>query len=134
MASQAPTMEFKRGNDLTHYFQLPVDSWVPGGLLWFTAKPAVDNDNTDANAVINKSFDDSKVITSDDSEYLADYVTYRLEFAPSDVTNVSFSDGAKKNEYLGEFTIVSALGTEETYPGDDNYIKTIIYADIKRAA
>lgn len=134
MATQAPTMEFKRGNDLTHYFQLPVDSWVPGGLLWFTAKPSIDNDNTDASAVINKSFDDDKIILSDDPEYLTGYVTYKLDFAPTDLVNVVFENGAKKKTYLGEFTIVSALNTEETFPGDDNYINTIIYADIKRAA
>jgi len=134
MASKGPTMEFKRGDDLTHYFQLPEDSWVEGGVLSFAAKPKIDNDDSDAAAVIDKSFTDSAIVTEDDPEYLAGYVTYALDFVPDDIVNVSFSDGSKSKKYLGEFQLVSALNVIETFPADDGYIETIIFADVKRAA
>lgn len=134
MASQGPTMEFKRGDDLTQYFQLPTDSWVAGGTLWFAAKPSVDNDNSDAAAVINKSFTDSAIVDNTDPEYLAGYVTYALDFIPDDIVNVSFSNGEKSKKYLGEFVVVSALGIRESFPANDQYLNVIIYADIKRGA
>lgn len=128
-----PTMTFKRGADFTHLFQIPTDSWVAGGTLWFTAKPKVDNDASDTAAVINKSFDDTDIATVSDDEYLTGYVTYILQFAPADIVNISFANGAKKNKYLGEFTFIAG-GKEEVFPSNDDYIDTIIYADIKVGA
>lgn len=130
-----PTMDFKKGDAQTHYFQMPAESWTAGGLLWFAAKPAVDNDATDAATVINKSFNDSKIVNpgdQDDDQYLAGYVTYRLAFLPADIINVSFEDGESKKNYLGEFQFVSGTGVPESYPADDTFIDVIIYADIKR--
>lgn len=126
------TMEFKKGDVQHHYFQIAEDAWFPGGLLWFAAKPAVDNDNTDASAVINKSFDDTKIVGPDHDEYDGAFVTYELKFMPTDIVNVSFEDGEKKKNYLGEFQYVSSLGEPETFPSDDEFIDVVIYADIKR--
>lgn len=126
------TMEFKKGDVQHHYFQLPEDAWFPGGLLWFAAKPAVDNDNSDAAAVINKSFDDTCVVDSDHDEFSGGFVTYELKFLPGDISNVSFEGGEKKKAYLGEFQYVSSLGEPETFPSDDEFIDVVVYADIKR--
>lgn len=130
-----PTMDFKKGDAQTHYFQMPTTAWTAGGLLWFAAKPAVDNDAADAAAVINKSFNDSTIVQvgdADAAEILVGYVTYRLVFNPADIINVSFESGESKKEYLGEFEFVSGTGVPESFPSDDDFIDVIIYADIKR--
>lgn len=126
------TMKFKRGDDLFQYFQIPTASFVAGGTLHFTAKPAVDNDNTDAAAVIDKSFLDSDIVDSSHDEYESGFETYEMAFTLEDITNVTFSNGEKAKKYLGEFQIVGADGKVESFPNDDNFIEVIIYADIKR--
>jgi len=130
--AQKATMEFKKGDGLTHYFAVEAASWTPGGTLFFAAKQEVDNDATDAAAVINKSFTDANIVASDHEEYDADFVTYELAFVPGDITNVSFTDGEKKQKFLGEFQFVPTTGLPESFPADDEYIEVIIYADIKR--
>lgn len=125
-------MEFKKGDGQTHYFQLPDDSWSAGGTLWFAAKEIPDNDATDANAVINKSFDDTKIVESGHEEYTSGFVTYELEFLPGDIVGVNFNNGESNKEYLGEFQFVPTTGIPETFPPNDEYIQVIIYADIKR--
>ena len=121
------TMEFKKGDNVNHSFKLPIGDYTTGGTLYFTAKPAVDNDATDAAAVIDKSFTDSDV--TEDSTY----ATWALAFEPGDITGVNFSNGEKAKKYLGEFQWVESDGTVHSYPADDNFIEVIIYADIKRA-
>lgn len=121
------TMTFKKGDNQTHYFKLPIADYVEGGTLYFVAKPAVDNDATDAAAVIDKSFTDS-VVTED-----AEYATWELEFEPGDITGVNFSDGENSKKYIGEFQLVAADGSVSSFPDNNNYIEVIIYADIKRA-
>lgn len=124
------TMEFKKGDGATHYFMIPSDSWTPGGTLFFAAKQKPDADATDAAAVIDKSFDDSvtELVTVDDIEYRK----YTLAFVAADTDAISFSDGSKKKTYLGEFQHVPTVGPPSTFPGDDDFIKVIVYADIKR--
>ncbi|MCA9325948.1 hypothetical protein KDA23_07895 [Candidatus Saccharibacteria bacterium] len=119
-------MKFKKGDDVTHTFKLPVAEYTAGGTLYFTAKPVVDNDATDAAAVIDKSFGDAD---STDSSY----ATWSCAFEPGDITGVNFSNGEKKKSYLGEFQWIESDGTVHTYPADDNFIEVIIYADIRRA-
>lgn len=130
--AQKATMEFKKGDGQTHYFAIPEDAWTPGGSLFFAAKPAVDNDATDAAAVINKEFTDSDIVGADHEEYVAGDVTYELSFLPGDITGVSFDNGEKKKKYLGEFQYVPDTGVPESFPGDDEYIEVLIYGDIKR--
>lgn len=124
-------MNFKRGDGLIHYFQLPLSSWTPGGVLWFAAKAAIDNDNTDQAAVINKSFDDDKIVDSSHEMYDPAFVTYELEFVPGDITNVTFNN-EKKKKYLGEFQYIPDTGLPETFPSEDDFIEVIIFADVKR--
>jgi hypothetical protein len=128
MASLKPTIEFKRGNGTTHTLKIPRANYVAGGTLYFTAKPAPDNDNTDTAAVINKSFTDSSVTLD------ATYATYTLAFIPADIKPITFGADETKKIYQGEFTLVPATGVPVTFPGNNKYIQTIIYADIKVAA
>ena len=125
------TIEFKKGDANTHYFQMPVDSWTPGGSLWFAAKTKPDDDPTDALAVIDKSFDDTAIVGLSHEMYDEQFVTYECEFLPADIVNVSFADGSKKRTYMAEFQYVPVTGLPESFPGDE-FIDAIIYADIKR--
>ena len=125
-------MAFKKGDQQIHYFQIPVDSWFPGSVLWFAAKQIVDNDNTDGAAVINKSFTDLDIVDNTHDMYDGQYKTYELEFVPGDTSSVTFANGAKFNKYLGEFQLVSPTGEPESYPSDDSFIEVKVYADIKR--
>lgn len=130
---QNASMDFKKGDGQTHYFQLPADSWSAGGTLWFAAKEVPDNDSTDALAVINKSFDDSTIISDPNHEqYAAGFVTYQLEFLPNDITSVNFAGGESVKVYQGEFQFVRSTGIPETFPSNNEYIEVNIYADIKR--
>lgn len=126
-------MEFKRGDVQHHYFQISESAWFPGGLLWFAAKPAVDNDNSDVAAVINKSFDDTCVVDDTHDEWDAGFVTYELKFIPADISaTVTYENGEKVKSYLGEFQYITSLGEPETFPADDEFIDVKIYADLKR--
>jgi hypothetical protein len=132
MASKIP-MAFKKGDQQTHYFQMESDDWSAGGTLWFAAKALVDNDTTDGAAVINKSFDDTCIVTDPTNEnYATGFVTYELEFTPSDIVGVTYTDGQKVKKYLGEFQYVDVDGEPQSFPNDDSFIEVSIYADIKR--
>lgn len=128
MSKTDDAMDFKHGSPRTHYFVIPRSDYVVGAKLWFTAKPAADNDNTDSAAVINKQFGDADVILS------ATDATYTLQFVPTDVT-VTFAVGETKKKFKGEFTYLASDNTPlDVWPADDDYIPVVVYNDIKRAA
>lgn len=127
-----PIMEFKKGDRQVHYFQLPIEAWAPGGTLWLTVKPEIDNDATDTAAVINKSFDDTKLVLSGHEMYDLAWATYELEFLPTDISNVTFEAGERSRSYLGEFVHIDAANNPNTFPGNDEFIDVKIYADVKR--
>lgn len=116
-------VEFKRGDGVTHFFKMPVASWASGGKLIFTAKPAVDDDATDATAKIRRVFDDS--VTANDGTN----VTYTCYFPPSDTSGIAMS-GDDKIDYLGEFQWVNAAGVPTTFPGNNKYLDVVLYADV----
>lgn len=118
-------IEFKRGDTITHTFIMPTSSWSPGGTLFFTAKPAVDDDLTDANAVINVSFSDSVAVNDGTN------VTYTMTFLPAATAAIA-SNGETSIDYLGEFQYVNGTSVS-TFPGNDKYIDVIVYFDIRRA-
>lgn len=124
-------MEFKRGDGLTHYFQVPEDSYEAESKLFFAAKPQPDDDTDDLSAVIDKEFGDSDIVDDTHEEYVEGLVTYELAFVPNDIT-VSFADGSTNKRYLGEFQYIPAGGFPSSSPEDDNFIEVIVYADIKR--
>lgn len=119
-------IEFTRGDNVTHTFSMPTSSWSSGGTLFFTAKAAVDDDNTDAAALIDVSFEDSATSTVGSS------TVYTCAFVPADTNSITLS-GAKERKLLGQFQWVSAAGVVSTFPGNGTYIETIVYGDIKRA-
>lgn len=122
----ASTIEFKRGDPVTHYFIMPTSAWSSGGTLFFAAKPAVDDDNTDAAAVINQSFTDAAAVNDGTN------VTYTMEF-PRSATDSIIMNGAKKKDYLAEFQWVSASNEPSTFPGNDKFLDCVVYADIRRS-
>lgn len=122
-------MEFKRGDTVTHYFKLPIASYVAGSFLFFAAKPLVDNDTADTAAVINKKFTDSSVnLVSNPG-----YATYTLTFVPADIVGVTFLNGESEKDYLGEFQFIAPSANPISFPANNKYITVKIYADIRLA-
>jgi hypothetical protein len=128
--AKVPVMTFKKGDGLSHGFKIPASSFVPGGKLWFTAKKVIDNDATDALAVIKKQFDDT-VVSNVTVKGVA-YKRWQLDFVPADIVNVNYANGQKKLKFLGEFQIVPLVGAPTSFPADDEFIEVIIYADVMR--
>jgi hypothetical protein len=110
----ADIIPFLRGDAAYHTFSIPATSWSAGGKLFFAAKPAIDDDTTDANALISGEWDDSSVtdVTVDGVAYKK----YACTFPPS-ATNSILSNGSESADYLGEFQYVPATGVPITFPG-----------------
>jgi hypothetical protein len=125
----ANTINFTRGDAITHTFSMPASAWSPGGKLWFVAKPTVDDDNTDAAAVIKKSWTDSAV--SDTTINGVAYKQYACSFVPAD-TNSILSNGAQSAQYLGEFQWEDSTGVPITFPATDPKLNCTVYFDIAR--
>ena len=125
----ASVIEFTRGDGAHHSFAIPASSWSPGGRLFFAAKPVIDDDNTDSNAVVQGMWDDSAV--TDVTINGALYKRYNCYFPPS-ATNSIESDGAGAMEYLGEFQYVPVSGVPVTVPANDQKLDCIVYFDVKR--
>lgn len=122
-------IEFARGDAAYHTFSIPATSWLPGGKLFFAAKPSIDDDTTDGAAVINQDWDDTAVtdITIDG----VPYKQYNCYFPPS-ATNSIDSGGASSLDYFGEFQYVPADGIPITFPPKDNKLDCKVYFDVKR--
>jgi hypothetical protein len=124
-----PKVEFKKGDGATHYAYIPAASWSAGGKLFFAAKPVPDDDNADTAAVINTTFTDS--VVSDETVDDVAYKKYTMSFVGSDANGIAMG-GKKKKKFLGEFQFVPSSGQPTTWPGDDQFLDVIVYADIKR--
>lgn len=122
-------IEFVRGDGITHTLAIPTDSWSAGGRLYFAAKPLIDDDITDAAAVIQGDWGDEAV--SDVTIKGVEYKQYTCYFPPS-ATNSIESNGAPSAEYLGEFQWVPAGGDPVTFPASDQKLECIVYFDVKR--
>lgn len=123
------TIEFTRGDGAHHTFAIPATSWSAGGKLFFAAKPVIDDDTTDASAVINQSWNDTAV--SDVTINGVAYKQYACYFPPS-ATNSIVSNGATSADYLGEFQYVPSGGDPVTFPANDDKLDCKVYFDIKR--
>lgn len=124
------TMAFTRGDGANHTCAIPTSSWSAGGKLFFAAKVAPDDDNTDALALIQGQWTDAAV--TDVVINGVAYKQYACHFPPS-ATNSIVSDGASSATYEGEFQYVpSGGGDPVTAPADDNKIQVTLYFDIKR--
>lgn len=125
----ATQIDFTRGDAITHTFSMPATAWSSGGKLRFMAKPAIDDDSTDAAAVINQQWDDSAVV--DTTVNGVAYKQYNCYFPPS-ATNSIKSNGADSSDYLGEFQWVNAAGIPVTFPPTDPKLPVTVYFDIIR--
>lgn len=126
----ASSMTFKRGDGTTKYFYFPAASWSSGGTLFFAAKQAFDDDDTDSLALIEGNWDDSA--TSDETVNGIAYKKYTCDFPPA-ATNSIESGGAATLELLGEFQWVPTDDDPKSFPADDeNEIAVTVYMDIKR--
>lgn len=125
----ASKITFTRGDLITHTFAIPATSWSAGGKLFFAAKPAIDDDNTDANAVIERSWDDGAV--SDVTINGVAYKRYTCDFPPSSTNSID-SGGGTSLDYLGEFQFVPIDNDPMTFPADDNKLDCIVYFDVIR--
>jgi hypothetical protein len=122
-------IEFPRGDAITHTFSIPQTAWSSGGKLIFEAKPAIDDDNTDAAAVISQEWTDAStsVVTINGIQY----IQYACAFPPS-ATNSIPSNGADSATYKGEFQWVNAAGVPTTYPPNDPKLPVVVYFDVVR--
>lgn len=125
----ADKIEFTRGDGVHHKFSIPAANWSAGGTLFFAAKPAIDDDSTDATAVINQSWTDTAV--SDVVIGGVAYKQYDCYFPPS-ATNSILSAGADELDYLGEFQFVPLGGDPVTFPATNNKLDAVVYFDVKR--
>jgi hypothetical protein len=135
----ANLIEFTRGDGAYHFFAIPTSSWVPGCTLFFAAKPAIDDDLTDAAAIVQQQWNDSVVVDIPVGGLLGDGVTvasvpmkqYTCTFPPS-ATNSIVSNGADQADYLGEFQLVPPNGIPITFPAKPPKLDVAVYFDIKR--
>lgn len=125
----ANKIEFTRGDAAYHTFSIPASSWSSGGKLFFAAKAVIDDDSTDAAALIQCNWDDSAV--SDVVIGGVAYKQYACTFPPS-ATNSIPSGGAASADYLGEFQYVPVSGVPVTFPASDAKLDAILYFDVKR--
>lgn len=122
-------IEFTRGDGHNHKFRMPAASWSAGGKLFFAAKAQIDDDATDAKALIQGSWDDSAV-TDVEIDGVA-YKEYACYFPPAATNNIQ-SNGANSLELLGEFQYVPQSGVPITFPARDQKLECIVYFDVKR--
>lgn len=124
------TIEFSRGDGNYHTFSIETTSWSAGGKLFFAAKPAVDDDTTDGNALINWEWDDTFLLP----DVIINGVPckqYNCYFPPAATNNV-LSNGADSLDLLGEFQYVPTTGVPITFPATIPKLDAVIYFDIKR--
>ena len=122
-------IEFSRGDPAYHTFAVPAVNWTAGSKLFFAAKPAIDDDNTDANAVIQCSWGDG--VVSDITIAGIAMKQYACTFPPSATSSI-LSKGADSADYIGEFQLVAPNGTPMTFPPKDPKLDVVVYFDIKR--
>ncbi len=125
----ANLIEFARGDGAYHTFSIPADAWVAGGKLSFAAKPAIDDDSTDAAAAIICSWEDD-VVTDVTINGIA-YKQYDCYFPPS-ATDSIVSDGNDSIDYLAEFQFVPPSGIPVTFPPNDPKLDARVYFDVRR--
>lgn len=126
------TLDFPRGDGTHHGFNIPAANWSSGGKLFFAAKPVIDDDSTDANAVINVEWNDTTGNITDVVIGGVNYKRYDCYFPPS-ATNDIVSNGAESADYLGEFQYVPNGGDPITIPALDPKIDVLIIFDVKRS-
>lgn len=121
-------IEFVRGDGAYHNAYVPASDWSAGGKLFFAAKQVIDDDTTDAAAVIKQSWTDS--VVSDVTINGTAYKKYTCYFPPSATSSIN-SEGAESLDFLGEFQYVPTSGIPITAPAKTKLTCTV-YFDVNR--
>ena len=106
-------MDFPRDNGPTYPLYMPASAWTAGGKLRFSAKPVIDDDLTDSNAVINVEWGD-EVVTDVVMNGIA-YKKYACYFPPSSTLGIQ-SNGAESADYLADFKFFPVSGPPMSFP------------------
>lgn len=120
----------KRGD--TRHITLAIDKalYSVGQMVTFMAKKGYDNDPTNANALINKTYGDSDILEQNDTK-----VVYKCTLLPSDTANleIDLKKGKGELKLIGEFEIRDG-DQVRTLPSGKNFVEIVIYPDIKMGA
>lgn len=126
----ASKIEFARGDSIYSVkFYMPVSNWTAGGTLLFAAKPAIDDDVTDSNALINMSWSDADIA----GEVVKNGILckqYNCYFPPAATASIP-SNGTDSADYLAEFKYVSSTGIPTTFPPNDPKLDAVVYFNVK---
>lgn len=121
----------KRGD--TRHIMLTISKalYSAGQSVSFMAKKGYDNDNTNANALINKTYSDNDIVSQADTS-----VTYKCTLLPSDTENIEIPIKKDRGELklIGEFEIRNGNNQVRTLPTGKNFVELVIYPDIKMGA
>ena len=120
----------KRGD--TRHITLAIDKALcsVGQMVTFMAKKGYDNDPTNTNALINKTYGDSDILEQNDTK-----VVYKCTLLPSDTANleIDLKKGKGELKLIGEFEIRDG-DQVRTLPSGKNFVELVIYPDIKMGA
>lgn len=122
-------MDIKRGDNVNKTLAVPLSIYKAGMKIYFMAKLAVDDDQTDTRAIIKKILEDTG-IEENNSRGVACRI-FKLSLKPGATDNIKL-DGENKIKLLGEFEIRYTDGRVLSIPNNDKFIKITIYSDIRR--
>lgn len=117
-------MELKRGDTKNIKIKLPNGLYNPGDRLYFMAKLATDDDPTDSDALIKREITSTPVPDGD-------YQSFDLKLLPADTASIKMQ-GRSKLVLKAEVELRTPGGDVFTMPGDKNYIRVIVYADVRK--
>lgn len=120
----AEKIEFKRGDSKIMRVTIPRSIYEANSRLYFSAKPAVDNDKTDMNA---------KIESSATFEGLNETgAIFRFDFSPEDTERVEFNSEGETVELDGELEYTTLSGKVLSFPNNNKFLKVLVYPDIRR--
>jgi|LSQX01.1.fsa_nt_gb hypothetical protein len=120
-------MDLKRGDNRTIYVNVSASIAPEGSTMYFMAKPQPDDDMGDTNAVISVNSTERVVVHTDKG----DYARFTINLAPTDTNHIEFGD-KKVISLYSEFEVRTLDGKVYSLPGSNKYIRTKVYADVRR--
>lgn len=103
----------KRGDSRSFKLAIGKKEYVSGQTITFMAKPKPDNDPTNQQAVVNRSFGDSDIIERTDT-----HVVYLIKIQPGDTENIAIDKDELK--LACECEIRDSTGRVKTLPSGKN--------------
>lgn len=120
----AEKIEFKRGDSKIMKVTIPRRIYETNSKLYFSAKPAVDNDKTDMNAKIESSATFESLNEAG--------AIFRFDFRPEDTEKVEFNSDGEAVELDGELEYTTPSGKVLSFPNNNKFLKVLVYPDIRR--